>query len=86
MVNPMMFGVSPQQAQAAKEIGNQVTAKLNKHRSQASFTVTFVPKNSPAVLNQMGIDLGKMVDGMVENMGTQLYSFFGIGGEIVDAD
>ena len=79
MVNPLMFGLSPQQLQQAREAGNYVSARFVKRRAEGKFTVQFIPKRD-------GVELAPIVDKMVESMASQLYNFFGIGGEIEDAE
>lgn len=85
MVNPMM-GLTPEQMRAAQELGKYVGAKFTKERRRHRFTLEFVPKKSPEELAQVNIDLGKMVDTWVQVLGTQLYNYMGVGGEINNVD
>lgn len=84
MVNPQIFGVNPQVAAAAKQVGEYVEAHFVKERGQHRFTVTFMPQKPLEELQRVNLDLGQVVDQMVEVMATQLYNFFGIGGKIRD--
>jgi hypothetical protein len=81
-----MMGMSPETKTAAKQFGEYMEVRMVKHRKEHSFTVEFLPKKSPEEMAKAQCDLAKMVDVMVENFGTQLYSFFGIGGEIQDVE
>jgi hypothetical protein len=34
----------------------------------------------------VGMDLGRLLEGLVEALGAQLYTYFGIGGKIQDVE
>lgn len=74
MVNPMM-GMTPQQAAQAKEVGKSLRFKFIKRRQKGEFTIQVIATAS-------GVNVPQVVDNLVVQIATQMYNFFGIGGEI----
>lgn len=80
MVNPAMFGISREQQERARQIGQLVTVTIEKRAPQGEFTVRFRARQ-PA----QPVDLRPLVDQFVESMATQLNTLFAIEGEIIEA-
>lgn len=86
MINPQLFGVSPEKMAQAQRVGEYVEARFTKRRRQHRFTVEFLPRKPEVEMAAANMDLAQVVDLMVEQIATQLYTFFGIGGKIQDVE
>jgi hypothetical protein len=81
MFNPAMFGVSPQQMQQAKEVGQHLRMEIIKHRRQGRLEVRFVPLN-PAE----NVDLGGPVDSLCDQLAYGFATMFDMKGKIIQED
>ena len=81
MFNPAMFGVSPQQMQQAKEVGQHLRMEIIKHRRQGRLEVRFVPVN-PAE----NVDLGGPVDSLCDQLAYGFATMFDMKGKIIQED
>jgi hypothetical protein len=86
MINPQGFGINPQLMAQAHQVGEYVEARFVIDRAQGKFILELVPRRSDAEMAAVGMDLGRLLDGLVEALGTQLYTYFGMGGKIQDVE
>ncbi len=81
MFNPAMLGVSPQQMQQAKAVGQHLRIELIKYRRQGRLEIRFIPIN-PAE----DVDLGAPVDSLCDQLAYGFNSMFDIKGKIIQED
>jgi len=77
MINPGMFGVSQQQMEAAKEIGQHIKMEIRKYRKQGKVEVQFFLVNP-----ELDYDLGSPVDHISHQLAWGFANFFDIKGKI----
>ena len=77
MINPGMFGISPQQMEAAKEVGRHIKMEIRKYRKQGKIEVQFFLVNP-----ELGYDLGKPVDQLSDQLSWGFANFFDMKGTI----
>jgi len=81
MFNPGMFGVSPQQMEQAREVGEHLGMQIIKHRKEGRLEVKFFLLN-PAE----NYDLGEPVDKLCDQLAWGFSTMFGIKGKIVNVE
>ena len=81
MVNPAMFGVSPQQMEQAKEVGRHLRMEITKYRKQGRLEVRFILINP-----NEDYDLGDPVDKLCDQLAWGFNTMFDIKGKIINVD
>ncbi len=81
MFNPAMFGVSPQQMAAAKEVGQHLRMEIIKRRKAGRLEVRFIPINPGE-----DFDMGKPVDSLCDQLAYGFATMFDIKGKIIEED
>lgn len=81
MFNPAMFGVSPQQMEQAKEVGQHLRMEIVKHCRQGRIEIRFVPVN-PAE----NVDLRAPVDSLCDQLAYGFAAMFDMKGKIIQED
>jgi len=81
MINPAMFGVSPQQMEQAKEVGRHLRMEIIKYRKQGRLEVRFVLINP-----NEDYDIGDPVDKLCDQLAWGFNTMFDIKGKIVNVD
>ena len=81
MINPAMFGVSPQQMEQAKEVGRHLKMEITKSRKEGRLEVRFIlidPNES--------YDIGEPVDKLCDQLAWGFATMFDIKGKIVNVE
>jgi len=81
MINPAMFGVSPQQMEQAKEVGRHLKMEITKNRKEGRLEVRFIlidPNES--------YDIGEPVDKLCDQLAWGFATMFDIKGKIVNVE
>jgi hypothetical protein len=81
MFNPGMFGVSPQQAEQAREVGEHMGMQIIKHRKDGRLEVKFFLLNPGE-----SFDLGEPVDKLCDQLAWGFSTMFGVKGKIVNVE
>jgi len=81
MFNPAMFGVSPQQMEKAREVGQHLRMEIRKYRKQGRLEVRFFLINPGDQY-----DIGEPVDKLCDQLAWGFANMFDIKGKIVDVD
>ena len=81
MVNPAMFGVSPQQMEKAKEVGRHLKMEIRKYRKQGRLEIRFSLINPGEPF-----DLGEPGDNLCDQLAWGFGNMFDIKGKIVDVE
>jgi len=81
MINPAMFGVSPQQMEQAKEVGRHLKMEIRKYRKEGRLEVRFVLINP-----NESYDVGDPVDKLCDQLAWGFNTMFDIKGKIINVD
>jgi len=81
MINPAMFGVSPQQMEQAKEVGRHLRMEIIKYRKQGRLEVRFVLINP-----NEDYDISEPVDKLCDQLAWGFNTMFDIKGKIINVD
>ena len=81
MINPAMFGVSPQQMEQAKEVGQHLRMEIRKYRKEGRLEVRFILINP-----NENYDIGDPVDKLCDQLAWGFATMFDIKGKIINAD
>ena len=81
MINPAMFGVSPQQMEQAKEVGRHLKMEITKYRNQGRLEVRFVLINPNEDYN-----IDDPVDKLCDQLAWGFDTMFDIKGKIINVD
>ena len=81
MINPAMFGVSPQQMEQAKEVGRHLKMEITKYRNQGRLEVRFILINP-----NENYDIGDPVDKVCDQLAWGFATMFDIKGKIINVD
>ena len=81
MINPAMFGVSPQQMEQAKEVGRHLKMEIRKYRKEGRLEVRFVLINP-----NESYDVGDPVDKLCDQLAWGFNTMFDINGKIINVD
>ena len=79
MINPAMFGVSPQQMEQAKEVGRHLRMEIIKYRKQGRLEVRFILINP-----NEDYDVGDPVDKLCDQLAWGFNTMFDIKGKIIN--
>ena len=81
MINPAMFGVSPQQMEQAKEVGQHLRMEIRKYRKEGRLEVRFILINP-----NENYDIGDPVDKVCDQLAWGFATMFDIKGKIINVD
>jgi hypothetical protein len=81
MINPAMFGVSPQQMEQAKEVGRHLRMEITKYRKQGRLEVRFTLINPDE-----NYDIGEPVDKLCDQLAWGFDTMFDIKGKIINVE
>jgi len=81
MINPAMFGVSPQQLEQAKEVGRHLRMEITKYRKEGRLEVRFILINP-----NEDYDIGEPVDKVSDQLAWGFATMFDIKGKIINVD
>ena len=81
MFNPGMFGVSQQQMEQAKEVGQHLRMEIRKHKREGRVEVRFMLVN-PAEQ----YDLSQPVDKLADQLAYGFATMFDMKGKIVEVE
>ena len=81
MINPAMFGVSPQQMEQAKEVGLHLRMEIRKYRREGRLEVRFILINP-----NEDYDIGDPVDKLCDQLAWGFNTMFDIKGKIINVD
>ena len=81
MFNPGMFGINPQQMEAAKEVGQHLRIEIRKYHKQGKLEVQFFLVNPDE-----NYDLGRPVDQVCDQLSWGFANIFDMKGKIVDVE
>jgi len=78
---PGMFGLSPQQMEQGKEVGQHLTMELRKHRREGCLEVKYMLINP-----EENFDIGNAIDQLADQLAWGHKTFFDMKGKIVNVD
>jgi hypothetical protein len=81
MINPAMFGVSPQQMEQAREVGRHLRMEIKKYRKEGRVEVSFYLINPAEQYS-----LSEPVDKLADQLAWGFANMFDMKGKIVDVD
>ncbi len=81
MMSPGMFGITPEQMEAGKEVGQHLTMEVRKSRKRGTVEVRYIKANP-----NEDFDLGMAVDKLAEQLIWGHRTFFGMTGKRIDLD
>jgi len=81
MINPAMFGISPQQLEAAKEVGKHLRMQVIRHSREPHLEIKYI-----LVDPNESFDPGQGITQLAEQLMSYHDVFFGMEGEIIDVD
>ena len=81
MVNPGMFGVSPEQMAQAKQVGDHLRLEITKYRKAGRFEVRLIPLDPDE-----RYDPGEMVDSMCHQFAAIFSTMLGVKGTIINVE
>jgi len=81
MINPAMFGVSPQQMEQAKEVGLHLRMEIRKYRKEGRLEVRFI-----LIDPNEDYDIGDPVDKLCDQLAWGFNTMFDIKGKIINVD
>lgn len=81
MINPAMFGLSPQQMEAGKEVGKHLKMEVTKHHREGRLEVKYILLNP-----NEDFDLGQAIDQLADQLIWGHYTFFDMKGKVIDVD
>jgi len=81
MINPAMFGVSPQQMEQAKEVGRHLRMEITKYRKQGRLEVRFILINPSE-----DYDIADPVDKLCDQLAWGFDTMFDIKGKIINVE
>ena len=81
MFNPAMFGISPQQMEQAREVGQHLKMEITKYRKQGRIEVRFFLINP-----NENYPLSDPVDKLADQLAYGFSTMFDMKGKIVNVD
>jgi len=81
MVNPGMFGFSPEQMAQAKQIGEYLRLEITKYRREGRFEVKIIP-----IAPSENYKPEEMVDSMCHQFATIFNTILGVKGKIINVE
>jgi hypothetical protein len=81
MFNPAMFGISPQQMEQAREVGQHLKMEITKYRKQGRIEVKFFLINP-----HENYPLSDPVDKLADQLAYGFSTMFDMKGKIVNVD
>ncbi len=81
MFNPAMFGLSPQQMEAGKEVGKHLKMEVTKHRREGRLEIKYI-----LIDPNEDFDAGQAIDQLADQLIWGHYTFFDMKGKVIDVD
>lgn len=81
MINPAMFGLSPQQMEAGKEVGKHLKMEVTKHHREGRLEIRYVLLHPGE-----NFDVGQAIDQLADQLIWGHYTFFDMKGKVIDVD
>jgi hypothetical protein len=81
MVNPGMFGVSKEQMEMARQIGDHLRIEITKYRKEGRFEVKLMPLHPDQNFNS-----AEMVDGLCHQFAYLFNTLMNVKGKIINVD
>jgi len=81
MINPVMFGLSPQQMEAGKEVGKHLKMEVTKHHKEGRLEIRYILIDSSESFN-----VGQAIDQLADQLVWGHYTFFDMKGKVIDVD
>jgi hypothetical protein len=81
MFNPGMFGLSREQMEQAKTVGDHLKLEITKYRREGRFEVRLIPINPDESYNP-----GEMVDGICQQFAAIFNTMLGVKGKIINVE
>jgi len=81
MMEFAQMGVSAEDRERAKQVGEYYSVVIRKYYKDNKFEVQFNPRTTEAAAN-----IPQIIDGMVLQLATQLSTFFGIQGKVQEVE
>ena len=81
MINPAMFGISPQQLEVAKEVGKHLRMQVIRHSREPHLEIKYI-----LVDPNESFDPRQGITQLAEQLMSYHDVFFGMEGEIIDVD
>ena len=83
MFNPGMFGVSPQQMEAAKEIGQHLRMEIRKYHKDGRLEVRYILNNPQ---DAVSFSVPQAIDQLAEQLMWGHSTFFDMKGKVINVD
>ena len=81
MINPAMFGISPQQMEAAREVGKHLRMQVIRHTGEPHLEIRCILINPSE-----SYDPRQGITQLAEQLMSYHDVFFGMEGELIDVD
>jgi hypothetical protein len=81
MINPAMFGVSPQQMEQAKEVGRHLRMEITKYCKEGRLGIRFV-----LIDPNENYDVAEPVDKLCDQLAWGFATMFDIKGKIINVE
>ena len=81
MINPVMFGLSPQQMEAGKEVGKHLKMEVTKHHKEGRLEIRYI-----LIAPSENFDVGQAIDQLADQLVWGHYTFFDMKGKVIDVD
>ena len=81
MVNPGMFGISPEQMVQAQQVGDHLRLEITKYRREGRFEVKLIPITPDEQYNPE-----EMVDSMCHQFASIFNTILGVKGKIINVE
>lgn len=76
-----MFGLSPQQMEAGKEVGKHLKMEVTKHRREGRLEIKYI-----LIDPNEDFDAGQAIDQLADQLIWGHYTFFDMKGKVIDVD
>jgi len=81
MINPAMFGISPEQMEMAREVGKHLKMQVVRHSREAHLEIKYI-----LVDPNEGFDPRQAITQLAEQLMSYHDVIFGMEGEVIDVD
>ena len=81
MVNPGMFGISPEQMAQAQQVGEHLRLEITKYRKEGRFEVKLIPIGTGE-----GYNHEQMVDSLCHQFAAIFNTMLGVKGKIINVE
>jgi hypothetical protein len=81
MINPAMFGLSPQQMEAGKEVGKHLKMEVTKYPKEGRLEIRYMLIDASE-----NFDVGQAINQLADQLIWGHYTFFDMKGKVIDVD